>query len=66
MSHDGNSIARGNLHMEIPCTGPNLKWKFHGKGLFLQENSMGRGKFYMKVCANSRFPQEGVCGEFLE
>jgi hypothetical protein len=26
-----NSIGRGNLHMEIPWTGPNLKWKFHGK-----------------------------------
>ena len=33
MSHDGNSTGRGNLHMEIPWTGPNFKWKFHGEGL---------------------------------
>jgi hypothetical protein len=32
MSHDGNSIRRGNLHMEIPWGRPNLKWKFHGEG----------------------------------
>ena len=34
MSHDGNSIGKGiNLYMEIPWTGPNFKWKFHGEGL---------------------------------
>jgi hypothetical protein len=41
--------------MEIPWGRPNLKWKFHGEGYsFLQGNSMGRGKFYMKICRNSR------------
>jgi hypothetical protein len=48
MFHDGNSIGRGNLHMEIPWTGPNFKWKFHGEGLIKNGNSMGKGIFTRK------------------
>jgi hypothetical protein len=40
--------------MEIPWGRPNLKWKLHGQREILQGNSMGRCKFYMKICGNSR------------